>query len=55
MKNMIRTKGFINDNGDISVPGVYFEDGAEVDVEITVIPGQFEIAILPSEEMIADE
>ena len=28
MKNMIYTKGFINNSGDIEVPGVFLEEGA---------------------------
>lgn len=48
-KNEIRTKGFINDNGNIEVPGVFFEDGSILNVTITVIPGKFEVAIFPSE------
>lgn len=34
-KNEIRTKGFINDNGNIEVPGVFFEDGSILNVTIT--------------------
>lgn len=48
MKNVICTKGFINDSGDIEVPGVFFEEGAEVDLKISVERGKFEIAIFPS-------
>ena len=36
MKNMIYTKGFINNSGDIEVPGVFFEEGAEVELKISV-------------------
>ena len=48
-KNTVYTKGFVNDNGHIEVPGIFLEDGAEVDIAVTVIPGRFEIALLPSE------
>lgn len=50
-KNEIHTKGFINDNGNIEVPGVFFEDGSVLDVTITVATGKFEVAIFPSEMM----
>ncbi len=50
MKNKIKTKGFVNDNGCIEIPGVFLEDGAEVDVTITVDSGKFEVALFPSEE-----
>ena len=36
MKNMIYTKGFINNSGDIEVPGVFLEEGAEVELKISV-------------------
>lgn len=49
MKNGICTKGFINELGDIEVPGVFFEEGAEVDLKIWVERGRFEIALFPSE------
>ena len=49
MKNMIYTKGFINNSGDIEVPGVFLEEGAEVELKISVARGKFEIALLPSE------
>lgn len=49
MKNVICTKGFINDWGDIEVPGVFFEEGAEVELKILVERGRFEIALFPSE------
>ena len=41
MKNMIYTKGFINNSGDIEVPGVFFEEGAEVELKISVARGKF--------------
>ena len=44
MKNGICTKGFINELGDIEVPGVFFEEGAEVDLKIWVERGRFETA-----------
>ena len=47
MKNGICTKGFINELGDIEVPGVFFEEGAEVDLKIWVERGRFEIALFP--------
>ena len=50
MKNVICTKGFINDSGDIEVPGVFFEEGAEVELKISVERGRFEIALFPSED-----
>ena len=49
MKNVICTKGFINDSGDIEVPGVFFEEGAEVELKIWVKRGRFEMALFPSE------
>lgn len=49
-KNTIHAKGYIDDDGKIAVPGVFLEDGAKVELEITVIPGKFEIAMYPSEE-----
>lgn len=49
MKNKIKTKGFVNDDGCIEIPGVFLEDGAEVDVEIGVESGKFEVAMFPSE------
>ena len=45
MKNIVRTKGFVNDDGCIEIPGVFLEDGAEVDVTISVESGKFEVAI----------
>ena len=50
MKNVICTKGFINNSGDIEVPGLFFEEGAEVELKIWVERGKFEIALFPSEE-----
>lgn len=47
MKNMIYTKGFINNSGDIEVPGVFLEEGAEVELKISVARGKFEIALSP--------
>ncbi len=49
MKNTVYTKGFVNDDGNIEIPGVFFEDGSILNVTITVIPGKFEIAVFPSE------
>ncbi len=49
MKNKIKTKGFVNDNGCIEIPGVFLEDGAEVDVTISVESGKFEVAMFPSD------
>lgn len=49
MKNVICTKGFINELGDIEVPGVFLEEGAEVELKIWVERGGFEIALFPSE------
>ena len=51
MKNKIKTKGFVNDDGCIEIPGVFLEDGAEVDVAISVESGKFEIAMFPSAEV----
>ena len=30
--NIVYTKGFVNDDGCIEIPGVFLEDGAEVDL-----------------------
>ena len=49
MKNTVYTKGFVNDDGNIEIPGVFLEDGAEVDIAITVDSGKFEVAMFPSE------
>lgn len=51
MKNTVYTKGFVNDDGCIEIPGVFLEDGAEVNVAISVESGKFEVAIFPSEEV----
>lgn len=51
MKNTIYTKGFVNDDGCIEIPGVFLEDGAEVNVAISVESGKFEVAMFPSEEV----
>ena len=48
MKNTIHTKGFVNDGGCIEIPGVFLEDGAEVNVTISVESGKFEVAMFPS-------
>ena len=32
--NIVYTKGFVNDDGCIEIPGVFLEDGAEVDLAI---------------------
>ena len=50
MKNTVYTKGFVNDDGNIEIPGVFLEDGAEVDIAITVDSGKFEVAMFPSED-----
>ncbi len=50
-KNTVYTKGFVNDDGCIEIPGVFLEDGAEVDVAISVESGKFEIAMFPSAEV----
>lgn len=49
-KNTVYTKGFVNDDGCIEVPGVFLEDGAEVELAIAVESGRFEVAVMPSEE-----
>ena len=48
--NIVYTKGFVNDDGCIEIPGVFLEDGAEVDLAIKTKAGRFEIAKFPSEE-----
>ena len=48
--NSVYTKGFVNDDGCIEIPGVFLEDGAEVDLAIKTKAGRFEIAMFPSEE-----
>ncbi len=48
-KNTVYTKGFVNDNGNIEIPGVFLEDGAEVELAIAVQSGRFEVAMFPSE------
>ncbi len=48
--NIVYTKGFVNDDGCIEIPGVFLEDGAEVDLAIKTKAGCFEIAMFPSEE-----
>lgn len=48
--NIVYTKGFVNDDGCIEIPGVFLEDGAEVDLAIKTKAGRFEIAMFPSEE-----
>lgn len=48
MKNTVYTKGFVNDDGCIEIPGVFLEDGAEFDVTISVESGKFEVAMFPS-------
>ena len=50
-KNIVYTKGFVNDDGCIEIPGVFLEDGAEVDLAIKIKAGRFEIAMFPSEEV----
>ncbi len=49
-KNTVYTKGFVNDDGCIEVPGVFLEDGAKVELAIEVESGRFEVAVMPSEE-----
>lgn len=49
-KNTVYTKGFINDDGCIEVPGVFLEDGAEVELAISVESGRFEVAVMPSDK-----
>lgn len=48
--NIVYTKGFVNDDGCIEIPGVFLEDGAEVDLAIKTKAGRFEIAMFPSED-----
>lgn len=48
--NIVYTKGFVNDDGCIEIPGVFLEDGAEVDLAIKTKVGRFEIAMFPSED-----
>ncbi len=55
MKNTVYTKGFVNDDGNIEIPGVFLEDGAEVELAIKVVSGKFEIAMFPSEDDDDDE
>ena len=49
-KNTVYTKGFVNDDGCIEVPGVFLEDGAKVELAIEVESDRFEVAVMPSEE-----
>lgn len=49
-ENIIYAKGFVNDDGCIEIPGVFLEEGAEVDLAIKVQAGSFEIAMFPSED-----
>lgn len=49
-ENIVYTKGYVDDDGRIAVPGVFLEDGAEVDLAIKVKAGHFEIAMFPSAE-----
>lgn len=48
-ENIVYTKGYVDDDGRIAVPGVFLEEGAEVDLAIKVKAGRFEIAMFPSE------
>ncbi|MCM1530538.1 MAG: hypothetical protein NC093_11170 [Alistipes sp.] len=48
--NTVYTKGFVNNDGCVEIPGVFLEDGAEVELAIKVVSGKFEIAMFPSEE-----
>lgn len=48
-KNTIYTTGFVNDDGCIEIPGVFLEDGIEVELAITAMPNRFEVAMFPSE------
>ena len=50
MENTVYTKGFVNDDGCIEIPGVFLEDGVEVELAIKVVSGKFEIAMFPSED-----
>lgn len=50
MNNIVYTKGFVNDDGCIEIPGVFLEDGAEVELAIKTKAGRFEVAMFPSEE-----
>lgn len=49
-ENTVYTKGYVDDDGRIAVPGVFLEDGAEVDLAIKTKAGRFEIAMFPSED-----
>lgn len=49
-ENIVYTKGYVDDDGRIAVPGVFLADGAEVDLAIKVKAGRFEIAMFPSED-----
>ena len=53
--NIVYTKGFVNDDGCIEIPGVFLEDGAEVDLAIKTKAGRFEIAMFPSDEVQQEE
>ena len=50
-ENIVYTKGYVDDDGRIAVPGVFLEEGAEVDLAIKVKAGRFEIAMFLSEEV----
>ena len=52
--NIVYTKGFVNDDGCIEIPGVFLEDGAEVDLAIKTKAGRFEVAMFPSEEQVKE-
>ena len=47
MNNIVYTKGFVNDDGCIEIPGVFLEDGAEVELAIQTKVGRFEVAMSP--------
>ena len=54
-ENIVYTKGYVDDDGRIAVPGVFLEEGAEVDLAIKVKAGRFEIAMFPSDEVQQEE
>lgn len=49
-ENIIYAKGIVNDDGCIEIPGVFLEEGAQLDLAIKVKAGRFEIAMFPSED-----
>lgn len=48
-ENMVYTTGMIDENGSITVPGVYLESGTVVELAIKTVPGKFEIALFPTD------